>query len=64
MTLESLLAESGPLTAQEISEQLGEPLESIYPRLTALEGAGIATLHCASTCVNGGWVYERLWNIL
>jgi DNA-binding IclR family transcriptional regulator len=60
MTLELLLAEQGPMTAQELSRALQKPIEDVYERLVSLEGNGIATLKVA---YQGHYFYESLWNI-
>jgi predicted ArsR family transcriptional regulator len=55
MTLESLLAEQGPMTAQELSQALQKPIEDVYERLVSLEGKGIAVL----TYVPGSQKYRN-----
>jgi sugar-specific transcriptional regulator TrmB len=44
MTLELLLAEQGPMTAQELSRRLQKPIEDVYERLVSLEGKDMVRL--------------------
>jgi predicted transcriptional regulator len=50
MTLEALLSEQGPMTAQELSRRLQKPIEDVYERLVHLEANGIAVLTYIKGC--------------
>lgn len=54
MTLESILASHGPMTAQEISRHLQKPIEDVYERLVHLESEGIAVLSYVKGCTKTG----------
>ena len=50
MTLEFILSERGPMTAQELARVLQKPIEDVYERLVSLEANGIAVLTYIKGC--------------
>ena len=50
MSLEAVLLEHGPMTAQEMSRLLKKPIEDVYERLLQLESEGIAVLTYVKGC--------------
>ena len=61
MTLESVLSERGPMTAQELSRILQKPKEDVYVRLVHLEALGMTKLAYVKGCRKTGapaWQWE------